>query len=169
MASGDRAAEIEAVGADRAAAVMEPQPDFGELLGLPAVPETAQARLARRPGRPAGARNKRAEALAVELERRFGSALLRAYAIATMPTDELAARLGCHPIEALQEQRLQLQVAAPYVYQRQPLAVQHSGQVVHLTLGEVPAPPTVDGASLGLGVVETVENQDVGEDDDAAV
>lgn len=172
MAIGDRRAEIEAVGAERAAAVMEPQPDFGELLGLAALDPDRPAHAAlikRGPGRPQGARNKRAEALAAECERRFGNAIIRGYAFATASVDEVAMRLGCSPLEALQEQRLWLQVVAQYVHQRMPLALQHSGQVVHLTIGDVSSGAMEGGEGVTLAAVQIVENQSVDEAVDAPV
>lgn len=173
MPSGDRQAEIEAAAAERAAAVMEPQPDFSALLGLPPLNEAlpAQAAIAKRSaGRPVGARNKRSEALAAEVERRFGNAIVRGYALASMPADQLAAQAGCTLLEALQEQRLWLQTVAPYVHQKLPLDVNHKGQMVTLTIGAV-ATAGREGQSqaVALGAVQVLENQEVAEGDDAPV
>ena len=173
MAFGDRQAEIEAAAAERAQAVMEPQPDFGALLGLPPLNEAqpAQAAVAkRRAGRPVGARNKRSESLAAEVERRFGNGIVRGYALATMPAEELAAQVGCTLLEAIQEQRLWLQTVAPYVHQRLPLDVNPTGRMVALPIGAV-ATAGGEGQSqaVALGSVQVVENQEVAEGDDAPV
>ena len=136
MDHGQRAA-AEAMAAERVAAVLAPQPAFdlgaAELIGLPAQKRQVSAR---GPGRPPGARNRRPEDLAAEVEARFGNGVLRGYALATMDAEDLAARLGCTVLEAIQEQRLWLAVVAPYVHQRQPLAVNVAGALPLLVMAD---------------------------------
>lgn len=120
----------------------------------------------RRAGRPPGARNRRSESLAAQVERLFGNPVLRAAALATMPVQELAAALGCKPFEALQEQRLWLSTVLPYVAARMPIAVDVTNhRVVNLTI--------VDGTEAvehdASDVVEVVDYQRVSDEPDAAV
>lgn len=135
--------DAEAVGAER---VTDAWPTQGDLLGLPAVPESAAAAIERRKaGRPAGARNRRSEDVAEEVIARLGDPLLRQAAVATMDAEELAKRLGCTLLEAIQEQRLSAMLVLPYLHRKMPIAVDVRAQrVVQLTIVDVPAP---DGQS----------------------
>ena len=129
----------------------EPQRELVALqaeLGLPETLKLAALREKRGPGRPAGARNRRTESLATQVERLFGNPVLRAAALAMMPVEDLAISLGVRTIDALQEQRLWLAMVLPYVAARMPIAVDVTNQkVVHLTI--------VDGEA------ESVEDQQV--------
>jgi len=156
--------EAERAVAERAAEVLVPQLEFAEIVGLPAIDAVKHAAVARRlAGRPPGARNKRAELLAKEVIARFGDPIVKGLALVTMDADELAARAGCSVLEAIQEQRLWLSVVLPFTHQRQPLAVVHQGQVVHLTIGDV---NVAGGASAS---VEVVTIQEVSGASDGAV
>lgn len=78
----------------------------------------------RRPGRPAGARNKRT----LEWQRWFeqtGKMPLE-FLAETFRADtlQLAAKLGCEPLEALKVQRAAAEAVLPYVEQKLPLAVE---------------------------------------------
>ena len=116
---------LEDVARDQLGAAIEAVDGQGELLELRSslgLPEAALP-APRRPGRPTGSRNKRAESLVAQAEHLFGSPVLRALAVAMMPIEELAKRLDIKPMEALQEQRLWLSTVLPYVAKRQPVAV----------------------------------------------
>jgi hypothetical protein len=119
-----------------------PAPDDGEgeqgdLLGLP-TPDGMEP--SRGPGRPPGRRNRRTEERANYLLSRYPSPLEGLAQIAAMPVAELAKRLGCTPLEALQEQRLSRIALAPYVHARMPVAISTDKPLVHLTIGSLLAP-----------------------------
>lgn len=163
-------AEMDASGAAPAA-----EPEQLDLVGLP--PPRPGARFVDKPrgaGRPPGARNKRTQAWADFLLARYASPLEVLMQIATAPVDELVAKLGCKPLEALGEKRLAAIGALPYLHQRQPLAIDlTNNRVVHLHIGDAPrAGETGDGGSgvtlLGH-VAEIVENQGVDDATDPAV
>lgn len=118
----------------RLAAALDPQPD---LLGLPVNASVKAVRDARGPGRPLGARNRRAEDAARYVIEVIGDPLLMLAQIAVMPADELAAAAGCTTAAALAEKRLAAIAVLPYVHQRQPLAVNVSGkQTVTLIISD---------------------------------
>lgn len=169
MASGD-GERVERLARERIAAAVDDAEPQGELLAASlGLPETARSRalaVKRGPGRPPGARNRRSESLAQQVERLFGSPVLRAAALAMMPVDELAAALGCKPFEAVQEQRLWLGMLLPYVASRMPIAVDVTNhKVVQLTIVDA------DGAALAVdgGAVEIVPFQGVSDGADEAV
>ena len=90
----------------------------------PAAPVAAAGELQRGPGRPAGARNKRT----LEWQRWFEQTgkmplefLAETFRADTM---QLAAKLGCEPLEALKVQRAAAEAVLPYVEQKLPLAVE---------------------------------------------
>ena len=152
---------VDAVARARIADAVDDVSPQGELLavqaslGLP-VTVASEALVAKRgPGRPVGARNKRTESLAAQVERLFGNPVMRAAALASMPVDELAAALGCKPLEAVQEQRLWLAMMLPYVAARMPIAVDVTNhKVVSLTIVDgVPDGGTGDASEI-VGVVE---------------
>lgn len=142
-----------------------------ELLGLPPLPETRRGEIERRrAGRPVGARNKRSEDAARVAVERFGDPLLHQVAIATMPTEELAARLGCDPLEAAELQQRAAATCLPYLHSRKPLAVDvRNHRVVHLTIVDPLAPPAAPGEASEVEIVDVLEYQAVSEGDDAAL
>jgi hypothetical protein len=162
MASGG---VLAAVAAD-VARVVEPQPSFADALGLPDTRKSVAVEL-RRAGRPPGAKNRRAEDVARFIVDEIGDPLLRLAMVAAMPTEELAARLGCTAAEALVEQRLAAIAVLPYVHQRKAISVDVTNrQVVSLTIGDL-------GVTLAetrsLDAVEVVANQELSEAADASV
>jgi len=163
---GDRQAALEQVAQERVDAAVDQQFD---LLGLPPL-DPANSRHAsviqRKAGRPPGARNRRQEDVARWVVEQLGDPLVRQAAIAAMPVEELAARLGCSVYEAFQEQRLAAALVLPYVHQRQAIAVDvRNTKVVHLTIVEgVSVPVEPDGMTI-FGDVEIVENQQDSEGD----
>lgn len=138
-----------------------------DLLGLPETPMVLAAReRRRRAGRPAGARNKRSDAVASFVLDKLGDPLLHQAAVAVMSVDELVA-LGFSPAEALAEKRLAAAVVLPYLHSRRPLDVHVSEhKVVRLTIVDMPpdAAPTTRTEILGV-----VENQQVSDGDDGSV
>ncbi len=152
--------DLAEVAAERVADALMPQ---GDLLGLPPMPTTkaeVAARAAqRRAGRPPGSRNRRMEDAARTAIEAFGEPLLRQVAVATMDAEELAARMGCTVLEAIQEQRLAAVAVLPYLHSRRPLAVDVTQRrMVHLTILDPAAPP--DAASPDL-VVQVMDYQGV--------
>lgn len=167
-------ADQDEVAAERVARALVPEPDlFGhaEFLGLPPMPVAQGAAIERRrPGRPPGARNRRAEDVARFAIERFGDPLLRQVAIATMPVDELAARLGCSVFEAAQEQRLSALAVLPYLHRRQPQAVDLSASgAVSLTINLGDGGVGAAAASAGIVAVASGQYQYVSEGEGDAV
>lgn len=88
-------------------------------------------------GRPPGARNKRTLEMVAYLSSRYRSPLETLAVISTMGIDELASRLRCKPVEALQEIRNAATALLPYWHQKMPLAVDVTNRrVVMLQIGE---------------------------------
>lgn len=144
------------------------EPEQLDLLGLP-VGVAANGEVLRKagPGRPAGSRNKRTEAWAEFLLSRYASPLEVLAQIATERVDVLAASLGCGKLEALQEKRHAAIALAPYLHQRQAVAVDVSGVQpieLHLHRGGV----TATGGVVGR-IVEVLTNQELSEGDPDAV
>jgi hypothetical protein len=152
----------EAVARQRALAAFEPQPELLPLpeLGLPQTVELVALQERRRVGRPAGARNRRAEDVAREVIERLGDPLVMLASLAMTPIDELrAAGLGL--AEAVTEKRLAAIAVLPYLHQRKPLAVDLTNrQAVSLTLiiGDAPA-----GEAVEFTDAEIVEIQQLSE------
>jgi hypothetical protein len=97
------------------------EPEQLDLLGLPERGSSPAPR--RGPGRPAGARNRRTQEWVEYLQSRYASPLEVLAQIATAPIAELAKALGCKPLEALQEKRQAAIALAPFLHQRQAIAV----------------------------------------------
>ena len=122
----------------------------------------------RAPGRPAGARNKRTEAWVGYLLSRYRSPLVGLAEIYSRPVAELARELGfasLTPEIALKLVTAQIEAMkalAPYVHQRQPLAVQiDERRTVRLVVEEYDgkAADTGDGDALSIleGIVIDIE------------
>ena len=134
------------------------QLELAALLGLPARRdqplEEQRAEIERRgPGRPKGSRNKRTVATAEYLLARYRNPVEGLLQMGMVGVEELSKRLGCTPFEAWQEIRLCLGAAAPYVVQRQPIAVNLSERrTVRVSIVSEPAPaaPQSGGADLEL-------------------
>lgn len=161
---------------DTAVATYEPpaEEEQLDLLGLPEPATEAGRKLIetkRGPGRPPGARNKRTQRTVDWLLSVYQDPRAVLLAIAQAPADELAARLGCTPMEALQEKRLAAAAVLPYVAQRQPLAVDlNTKSVVYLTINDTPnQAPDSAGVELTARIVEDVEFQRVSEGDQAGL
>jgi hypothetical protein len=103
-------------------------------------------------GRPAGSRNKRTQEWTEYLLSRFRSPLLVLAETYSRPVADLAAELGVTRAEAFALQLAAAKELAPYLHQRQPLAVNLDGKgVMALTLWATPA---LEGAAeVGEGLV----------------
>lgn len=125
----------------------------------------------RGPGRPKGAKNKNTEAWRNYLLHRYESPLVALAEVYSRPVAELAADLGlkARPTyeQALELMKIQLQCAkelAPYVHQKQPMAVEASGDgLMQLIIQPLAASPEqVENAgemAINFIDVESVENQ----------
>ncbi len=86
-------------------------------------------------GRPPGARNKRTLEMVAYLSSQYRSPLESLAIISNSGIDELAERLGCSKLEALQEVRNAATALLPYWHQKMPLAVDVTNRrVIHLTI-----------------------------------
>lgn len=131
---------LEALAEDR---VAEAFPLQHELLGLPESPALTAA-VARKAGRPPGARNKRVEDAARFVVERLGDPLLELAVIAMMPVDQLMA-VGLTAQQAIVEKRLALRDLLPYTHQRKPVEVElTTRQGVYLTIVDAAADPVQD-------------------------
>lgn len=160
-------------------------PDTEQLALLPEsggpqapIPEgEGQAAERRGPGRPPGARNKRTEEWTDYILSKHRSPLLFLAEAYSLTLEELRERLKCEPLEAF---KIQIQAAkelAPYVHQKQPMAMQvdGKGRVLLVATGLPGAPgASVDAlTALGLSVddngsvVLDGEAIDRGDDDEA--
>lgn len=128
---------LEAGGGEVPAETAE-QIDLIEELGLEKtkrVVELQRAASRRLGGRQAGTRNRRTLEWANYLLSRYTSPLEVLAQIGATPTDQLAAGLKCTLLEALQERRLAAIALAPFVHQKQAIAVDvTNNKVVHLTI-----------------------------------
>lgn len=126
--------------AARAGPAPEPeQIDLEDLLGLPNGALIPPAPAARGPGRPPGSRNRRTSQWVDYLLSRYASPLEVLAQMATAPVDRLKVQLGCTALEAFQEKRHCAIALAPFLHQRQPLAVNISERkVIYLTIDASP-------------------------------
>jgi hypothetical protein len=150
-----------------------PEAEQLDLLGLPE--RRGGTELApRKPGRPLGARNRRTQEWADYITRHYGNPLVGLAQLAMASVAELHVRLGCTPLEAMQEKRLAMIALLPYIAQRQPLAVDVTNrQVVYLNISDVSggADPASAGAEMTItgALMEIVENQGLSEDGNGTV
>lgn len=78
----------------------------------------------RGPGRPTGSRNRRTAEWVDHILGRYRSPLLFLAETYTRPVEQLAAELGCDKEKALALQMTAARELAPYVHQKQPVAVE---------------------------------------------
>lgn len=140
-----------------------------DLLGLPPVSLTPEGAALldgiRARGRPAGSRNKRTLAWADYLLSRHANPVEVLLQIAESSVAELVLTLKCSPLEALQEKRHAAVAAAPYVMQKQAVAVDLTGSPpINLTItrGDGAVAAGV-GAGLAGRIIEVLENQELSE------
>ena len=131
-----------------------------ELLGLPVNEKVAEVRVRTgKPGRPPGVPNKRTSEMAAYLLSRYSHPLERLAQIWSAGTEELAASLGCSKTEALQEQRLAITAALPYLQAKLPLAVDLTNhKVINLNIIEPKEhdPHAGEGDGMTLTLTATV-------------
>lgn len=146
---------LEAQGAGAPAPEPE-QIDLEDLLGLPKAPVSPGSAPGGEPrrGRPPGSRNRRTVQWCEFILRRYASPLEVLAQMTVAPIDELRAALGCTALEAFQEKRHAATALAPFLHQRQPLALNITERkVVYLTITtEKP-----DGRSAGDAVTLDAE------------
>lgn len=130
--AGTIAAVKEAVAAKPLELPTEEQPDmFEDLIGAGDVVkrtrERAAAELAgvpaQRRGRQPGAENRRKREWVDYLLSRYPSPLEGLLQIAVARVDDLVIDIGCTKLEALQEKRIAMAAALPYLHQKQAIAV----------------------------------------------
>jgi hypothetical protein len=99
-------------------------------------------------GRPKGALNKRTSEWVDYIEARYRSPLIFLAECFNRPARALAAELNCEPLEAYKVQVDAAKNLAPFLHQKQPLAVQVDGKGVVQLILEDPSAPS-DGAGRG--------------------
>lgn len=178
MTGGGAKAALEALGAGEAPAAEGEQLDLlpvaaGEVLGGDDDrPEVVERR--RRRGRPPGARNRKTADMIAFLEANYASPLVGLVATASVPTKELAKRLGCKMIEAFKLQQDARAAALPYMYAKLPLAVDvKGGGAIALALGVTldQVGGGVDEAAAGepASILGLLRNQSLSDGEDGAV
>lgn len=126
---------------------------------------TAQPR--RGPGRPPGATNKTTNAWRDFLLANYSSPLQAMAEAYSMPTEDLAERLGCARLEAFKLQLAAARDLAPYIHSRMPLAIQADVRSVTLVVADGGSPPAEQAADgpLTATVLPVDQADDSGEDD----
>lgn len=125
-------------------------------------------------GRPEGARNKRTQEVADYLLSRYRSPLEVLAETYSLPVEVLAQKLGCTPYEAKKLQVAAADKLAPYLHQKQPVAIDAGERgLVQLVieaaaLANGPA-PAEGGVVIDVTPVESEENQQVSEGETAGV
>jgi hypothetical protein len=99
------------------------------------------------PGRPPGSRNRSTNEWVDFIAARYRSPLLFLAEAYTRPAQQLAAELGCDRVEAFKLQVKAAETLAPYMHQKQPLAVAISteGEVTLMLVQPAPAAPAQPG------------------------
>ena len=114
----------------------------------------------RGPGRPPGARNRRTDEWVDYLLARYRSPLIVLAEMYSRSVGELVKEVGCTKLEAIKLQIFAAEKLAPFVHQKQPLAIQVDAHgVVRLVIeGGLPGGggPTAGPAGEGEGVREEV-------------
>ena len=118
----------------------------------------------RRPGRPKGAKNKRTRDLVGYILSQVTPPILTLARMGDVPVEELAARLDCSLLEAWAEKRQCLIAVAPYIHQKQAIAVDVTNtKTVILNLHEgLPVQSVLDADAT---IIDVVENQALSEDE----
>lgn len=126
----------------------------GELLPLPLTPaaEIAEARGAKRPGRPPGAKNRRTEDWANYILARYASPLLFMAETYSRSVHELAGELGCERDDALKIQLACADKLAPYIHSKMPIAVETDAKSAGVLLILAPGDPRAEALAQQMGV-----------------
>lgn len=102
-------------------------------------------------GRPLGSRNRRTEEWTNFILAQYRSPLVVMAETYSMPVHELAAKLNCDPLDAFKAQQAAAAALAPYLHQRQPMAVEVATQTRGLLLiGEFGGDGAADSLALPL-------------------
>lgn len=157
-------AAVRASAADLVAGVREAMQAEARQQLLPLAPVAEQEDLAPAGSSPAGGRPPGAVARAAADWRAFMLARYRSPLVVlaeawSRPTQQLAAELGCTPLEAFQEQMKAAREGAAYLHSKAPVAVQVDGAAVAPVV--VAVTPGI-AARLGMPsapVIEVVEDQ----------
>lgn len=88
------------------------------------LPVTMRGESGPKGGRPAGARNRRTQEWVDFILRQYRSPLMVLAETYSRPVEELAHLLGCDRLEAFKAQQAAAIALAPYLHQRQPMAVE---------------------------------------------
>ena len=144
----------------------------------PTLGEQLDACRERGPGRPKGSRNRSTEDLRKYLLNKYTHPLETLAVMYSRPTAALAAELGCDTLDAAKLQVACAGKVAEYVAQKMPQAHELKGEAaipIFFQVGGEMAKAVEQGGALGLlrdattpvieGEKETVENQELSEDD----
>ena len=138
--------------ADYGGAALVPARQLGLLPEAEGEPSStaSEGQGAGKPGRPEGARNKRTEEWTSFILANYRSPLIFLAETYSRPAKVLAAEIGCDVDEALKIQVDAAKNLAPYVHQKQPMAVQvDSRGIVRLVIEDPNAPNTGEGLGDG--------------------
>lgn len=163
---GEKMGLAAAVELTRAESVVERAAEQLSLLPSPVAVEMAadqdgEGEIAQRrgPGRPPGSRNKRTEEWCDFILSRYRSPLLFLAEAYSRPVEVLAAELGCSNLDAFKAQKSAAEALAPFMHQKQPVAVEISEtgvvQLILETSSTLPAGVPGDGAT----VIEVLDNE----------
>lgn len=163
--AGDKTALGEAIAVFDAAADDEEQ---GELFAAPSTlaGDAKLNELQRRPGRPAGSRNKRTERTVAWLLSRYRDPRAVLLELAEANAADLAGRFNCSLLEALQEKRIAAAAVLPYVAARMPIAIDVTKRTaVYLNVQMGHAVQAAEGEGIGFAVEigKALEYQEVSE------
>lgn len=121
------------------------------------------------PGRPRGSRNRRTQEWVDYLLARYPSPLVALAETYSRPTAELATELACKRDEAFKLQLMAARELAPYLHQKQPVAVEVDARgEVNLVISGFDGLGETIGQGAGATVIEGTfedEDEDDGEDD----
>lgn len=119
--------------------------------------------LARRPGRPAGSRNRATEFWRNWILSRYPSPLEALARIYSRPLEELRAELRCSRLEAMNLQRQAAEALAPYLHGKMPVQVDLNGKgLVPLIIVDQAPETLIEGtfeAVAGPGVVNAEKSE----------
>lgn len=123
-------------------------------------------------GRPKGSRNRSTAELVKLISAKGRHPLIAMAEIVAMPIPDIAVALGCKLLEAAEYQRKVMSDLAPYVAQKQPVAVQVAGANAGMLVINLGTPIGEGGGSgLDMKLIEAEpegeENQALGDEDPA--
>jgi len=119
------------------------------------------------PGRPRGSLSRTTVQLVKLITSHGKHPLLAMAEIVSTPIDAIAKTLGCTKLEAAEYHRKVMSDLAPYVAQRQPLALQVAGANAGMLVINLGGPMGDQVKGLDMRVIEHEQNQGLSDDDDA--